>query len=135
MTRPNVARLQGTLAWIEANPDSWNQAEWTCGTAACYAGLTVTLAGYHMDDEAYVLMSDLPAELRTELLYASSDKVGRVHVADLATLLLGIRNSTVTIEAAGWQTAVRPAEALFDATNSLDDLRNYVAQLCEEETS
>ncbi len=41
---PNVELLEKTLKYIEEHPEEWDQAEWFCGTVACFAGHVVGLA-------------------------------------------------------------------------------------------
>lgn len=47
MTAPvrNVPLLEETLTHIRDHPEEWDQAEWICGSAACFAGRSVLLSG------------------------------------------------------------------------------------------
>ncbi len=42
--RVDEARLREVLAFIEANPEMWDQRKWACGTTGCLAGWTLALA-------------------------------------------------------------------------------------------
>jgi hypothetical protein len=41
----NIQLLDGALARIDANPTSWDQQEWRCGTYKCLAGHAADQAG------------------------------------------------------------------------------------------
>jgi hypothetical protein len=40
---PNIDKLNAVLAKIKADPKSWDQSRWFCGTAACFAGHAMLL--------------------------------------------------------------------------------------------
>lgn len=135
--KTNAELLRRTLAHIEANPGSWRQAIWRndCGTAACFAGWAATLAGaaFDPDDAEYVDADSLPPDVRDALRdyyqpYGGLSALG-VHIADAAALLLGLvqtrRDATGCIQ---WD--MRPASRLFSTSNTLDDLRRIVGELC-----
>ena len=41
----NLERHNQIIAMIEANPKSWNQLYWHCGTSHCYGGWAQVLSG------------------------------------------------------------------------------------------
>jgi hypothetical protein len=49
MTEPNAELAYKVLDHIDAHPEQWNQGDWlgktSCGTAGCFAGWAVVLAG------------------------------------------------------------------------------------------
>lgn len=45
MTTPNAELAYRVLDHIDARPETWEQATWDCGTAACFAGWAVRLSG------------------------------------------------------------------------------------------
>lgn len=58
--KPNAELAYRVLDHIDADPRSWRQDVWDCGTAACFAGWAVRLAGGISGDD---LVVDGPAEL------------------------------------------------------------------------
>jgi hypothetical protein len=46
---PEWDNVWGTLRQIILHPELWNQKEWVCGTAACFAGWAVHLQGIELD--------------------------------------------------------------------------------------
>lgn len=57
-TTPNAALAYRVLDQIDADPKSWNQGTWDCGTAACFAGWAVRLSGgksLDRDNDTYVV--------------------------------------------------------------------------------
>lgn len=119
---PNLMRR--TLAHIEAHPEGWNQREWAtprgehgCGTAYCFAGHAVALAGGRIDVSTYsVDIASLPEDARGRLMPPPDWTT--TYIRDAAVAVLGIDDVD--------------ASALFAARNTLDDLRYYVAELTAE---
>jgi hypothetical protein len=102
---PNVHLLQQTLSYIETHPEEWQQGEWRCGTNACFAGHAALLAGarwVHPDHQFddYVITPDAQ----------------EVFVADFAQQVLELNGDQASV--------------LFDADNSMANLRHIVNQLC-----
>lgn len=92
----DYVRLQGTLEWVQAHPDSHNQGVWArrteCGTAACLAGWTVVLADIALDWDGDGACETADGEL----------------ISDVAQNLLGLEDYY--------------ADWLFGGGNTLDDL-------------
>lgn len=42
----NIEMLDKVLGHIKANPGSWKQSEWRCGTSYCFAGPAAILSGW-----------------------------------------------------------------------------------------
>lgn len=77
--KPNAELAYRILDRIDADPRSWRQDVWDCGTAACFAGWAVRLSGGTSSDD---LVTEGPAEL-----------VGRA-VGAAAHTVLGIDEDT-----------------------------------------
>jgi hypothetical protein len=112
----NINLLQRTLAHIEANPDTWDQETWAtrtaCGTAHCFAGHAVMLAHPNaapVFDGAFT----------TSFVTIPDHPVRAIWwIPDLARDLLGLGRTT--------------GDILFNATNTLEELRAMVADLAED---
>lgn len=50
MTTPNAELAYRVLDHIDANPSEWDQTNWQCGSAACFAGWAVRLSGGVMEN-------------------------------------------------------------------------------------
>lgn len=122
MRTPNLGRLQQTMSHIENNLELWIQDDWTtptdCGTAYCFAGWTVVLAGIPIqateDDVPYVNRADLPEWLTVSNALNNEVEFPRIRVRAVAGALLGISS---------W-------DPLFHGRNSLQDLKLRVRSLC-----
>jgi len=103
----NVELLKKTLAHIEAHPEEWNQLEW-CGTSCCFAGHAALLSGSSrvIDTEGAPVV--LWARVRRP-----DGKLA--HVWDVAEQELGLDEAR--------------AERLFQADNTIEDLRRIVSDL------
>lgn len=118
---PNVPLLKQTLAHIEAHPTAWNQDAWCeetdCGTAYCFAGHAIVLHGAHfaVDQDGDALGEWVAPPGRDP-----ADKDLWVPTAAYAAKLLGLR----------MPYGVLPP--LFQASNTLDDLRRMVDEICQE---
>lgn len=126
----NPKLLRQVMAYIEQNPSDWKQGLWwaprkdsdghTCGSSGCFAGWAVALSGgkYAPGIEAVIAdekddwtfsrnMQDLDGEWRHVSLTSVSGRAARV---------LGLTGDDDDI--------------LFDGSNTLQDLRRYVDNLC-----
>ena len=99
----NVELLEKTMQFIKDHPEKHNQAEW-CGTAQCFAGWAVELAGYaHGEGFEDMGLFDSPW----------SEKV--LTTREAATDLLGLTEAE--------------ADTLFAADNTRDALELMVKDL------
>lgn len=117
--QPNVVHLRLTLAQIEAHPETWEQGEFRCETGLCVAGWGAQLAGgrWLFKDptsfHAYMLVAgdgDDPEDC--EVLYGQ--RVISAHYR--AMRLFGLTSSQ--------------AHVLFEADNTLADVRRIIGELC-----
>ena len=118
--RPNAVQLRETLVHIEANPDDWYQGDYRCGSGMCFAGWRAELSGGvwafdASDFYAHCLVAtpdDNPDHVR---VFRGKTVIGAF---DRAQRLLGLTTPQAT--------------RLFFPTNTLDDLRRIVSDLCSE---
>jgi len=105
--KPNAELAYRVLDHIDADPESWNQMHWWCGTSGCFAGWACKLAG---DDPRKRIIDGL-------------------HIADRATRHLGFPDEPSMNHAAA--VKIRPGApwGLFDADNSRADLGRIVEAL------
>lgn len=116
----NVPLLEKVMAHIEAHPEEWNQDMWVtlpgsesailaklegrtyCGTAYCFAGHVVHMAGYDFHDP---------------------EKGGHFVTVD--------GGARLTSEVAACELGLDPEDAtdLFWASNTLEDLQRHVKRL------
>lgn len=112
----NVDLLRQTMDHIEAQPENWDQLHWArrtpCGTAGCFAGTALMLAG-----QAEFTWS---TRIDDGLIFADEMLDGR-DIGDAAQELLGLD--------------MDDADGLFDPNNTLDQLRDWVAKLTAEATA
>ena len=128
---PNVELLQRVMALVEAADaeQMWNQNYWViddsylfsthrsldfegqhwCNTSACFAGWTVLLDGWTAETGEFQRVMLTKGD---ELIYAHESE-------ELAATLLGLDYPQ--------------AKVLFNYSNSLQDLRDQVADLCAVE--
>jgi hypothetical protein len=110
----NVPLLRKTLEHIEAHPQEWYQNTWRCDTAMCFAGTACHLdGGEWVRDGSSPWLAQRDGEAPDDLHYAPA---GWVHAETRARRILGLDP---------W-----PAAGLFHYRNTLDDLREQVAELC-----
>jgi hypothetical protein len=114
VTAPNAALAYAVLDQIDAHPETWNQGTWDCGTAACFAGWAVRLAGGEVDP----------------LTVATGDPIvatGPEEIVGLAVDLAAERvlRSNCRIEA----DDACDDEDLFYASNTRADLGRLVAEI------
>lgn len=125
---PNVELLDRTLQYIEDHPEEWNQGEWVCNTAACFAGNALLLQGLRriwVDVAALGETCDcgcrdgLP-EVDGKVLASGNQlqvpKTGEeVRISDTAQCALGLTDEE--------------AFNLFSAGNSMAGLKSNVAKI------
>jgi hypothetical protein len=122
----DIERLDGALAWIEAHPEQHDQGVWVrgvvdgrvdCGTTACLAGWVVAQA--HPDAVFIPDKLDLSPRMRHIRMH-SAVRIGdkAESVSDQARQLLGINDAQ--------------ADALFSASNDLDDLKRMRDMLAKD---
>jgi len=103
----NIEVLDKALDWIEKNPDQHRQSVWfqrtDCGTGMCLAGVVATQHGWTPDWSA----GRLSGYGEETSLVMKGDDYGKV--SSVARGLLGLE--------------LEDSELLFDAENSLDDLK------------
>jgi hypothetical protein len=109
---PNAPLLLKTLHHIEAHPEEWNQEIWLCDTTACFAGRAALLDGAEPIGRVDLLAR--PDDPQQHIYYFADD-LRVVTVRDRARRILGLTK--------------RQAGALFDSSNTLDDLRAEVYRL------
>lgn len=105
--KPNAELAYRVLDQIDADPKSWNQGAWDCGTAACFAGWAVRLSGgksVDQDNDTYVV--DAPAALG----------ITGLPVDEAAVKLLG-------------HSCDNSEGDLFEASNTREDLGRLVAEI------
>lgn len=135
MSTFNYAAADTALKHIEANPDLWLQDGWVtqtdCGTAYCFAGWALTLAGVRICDEpcdgpdychvVHVHLSDMPWYLQERVSYRARGRIlphdvdgtsDMYTVSEVARALLGA-------------TFLQSIE-LFCPSNDLNKLRDLV---------
>lgn len=117
----NKDLLRRTLAYIETNPDEWDQEKWVCGTVACFAGRACLLSGYE------------PCNFSGDRVSPIRDDEGRL-IDDGET---GLVRRDGQIDGVEWAARnllgldEEQGDELFDMGNDLDDLRKVVASLCD----
>jgi hypothetical protein len=122
---PNSEALWSTLLHIEANPETWRQDRWVCGTAHCFAGHTaVTVLKATLIGELVPLTKELATTMnRWEVDYGLSvcpwTEDDAPHVDDFARSVLGLTREQ--------------ADDLFCATNTLPELRRMVVKFTGED--
>lgn len=125
----NIAYMKQILKHIEDNPQTWNQATWRCDSGMCFAGWAVDLSDRF--DWAHTL-----EELKK---YDGGDYISRIavidrqpengrdrmHVGEAAEILLGVHGDDDLIY--DWtEPDSDTRNDLFDANNSIDDLRRLI---------
>lgn len=108
---PNAVLAYRVLDHIDADPASWNQKYWACGTGHCYGGWAIALSGGKLahTEDGYVGVVDAP----------DPDLIG-LDACDAANRVLGLHAGTDTAEVNGWP------RWLYDASNSRDTLGTLV---------
>lgn len=141
MATVNTELLKRTLQHIEDHPETWDQATWRnpdaeCGTACCFAGWAVTLAGGQFEASQIVRIDSLPLSGETvrALQEVGIGTVGAAAIPDAAAWLLGLYEVIYDEDGTGVYLDNDPSDDLFSFDNTLDDLRYIVAGLCGEPT-
>jgi hypothetical protein len=118
-TKPNAELAYRVLDHIDAEPKSWNQADWyretDCGTVACFAGWSILLAGGEI--------------LNPAMLSRSIKFDGREYVSftEAACTALGIRSVVVPgSEVYADGDLLVHCDDLFSADNTREDLDRFV---------
>lgn len=101
--KPNAALAYRVLDQIDADPETWDQATWDCGTTACFAGWALRLAGGHSEND---------------VVYGPPALAGMT-VEKAAYEVLGISETS----------SGGPDDWLFDADNTREDLGRLVAEI------
>lgn len=122
----NTSLLRLTLAHIENNQQAWDQTAWairqyrdgeTCGTAYCFAGWAVQLAGHSIQfDDSYTPIPEGPDHQHGLATLRGTDQLEPIDT--LAQHELGLNTDQ--------------AKQLFAENNRLTDLRRIVDQLIAE---
>lgn len=113
--KPNIPLIRKTLEHIESHPEEWYQGNWaintyspaSCGTAYCFAGWALVLAGHDFGPSDNLWLFELDGRM------VSNSEVG---VA--AKNALGLTQ--------------HEANRLFYAHNSLQSLRDIVEDIVGE---
>lgn len=113
---PNTDLLKRVLTQIGTHPETWFQGMWAkqtpCGTTYCFAGHAVALSYKDVSFEFYNNGTSACATINPDTPIAEE-----VEIPDHAAHLLDLHEDE--------------ADALFRACNTLDELRQMVANLSE----
>lgn len=105
----NKDLLRRTMTYIEEHPKEWDQDTWAaktvCGTAFCFAGHAVRLAGH-------------------KIVFLPGDDTA-THIAD------GRMIEDAAIEELGLRKY--QADELFSGGNTLDELRSFVTEYINDD--
>jgi hypothetical protein len=105
----NVDLLRETLQHIKEHREEWDQKQWRCGAAACFAGHAAILAGAEWEGDSDFGIYVLPPNAKSEGEF--------LFVGAYAQAVLGLSNAE--------------ADDLFWQDNTLADLEAKVAALIE----
>lgn len=111
--KPNAELAYRVLDQIDAHPETWNQHEWDCGSAACFAGWAVRLSGGVAEEKN---------RFTPTVVEGPRELVG-LPVDEAAIEVLGTDGwtpSTVEVEEQDW---------LFSASNDREDLGRIVTEI------
>jgi hypothetical protein len=127
VTTPNAELAYKVLDHIDAHPEQWDQKAWLkgtdCGTAACFAGWAVVLAGHDVT-------FDTEPEADGSHYYATIDGSGSRTVSATAARDLGIEDAFVPCRnCAGCGYTSDASHDLFDSDNDREDLGRIVAEI------
>lgn len=118
-TMDHIRQLEAFKAEGLLMNEHWDQGTWgtqteTCGTAMCFAGWAVKLAGGNLVARAVVAARPSPLSNGTDLVVLKDD--GTVREVDVVAVeLLGLTDGEET--------------DLFEADNDLEDLEVYVRHI------
>lgn len=108
--KPNAELAYRVLDHIDADPDSWNQRRWACGSAACFGGWAIQLgAGATIEYLHSAEVTSGPAEMIGMAAEEAANKV------------LGLDS--------GWVGDVDTSEWLYDPDHTREDLGRLVAEI------
>ena len=115
----NEELLRSVMNHIETWPNLLDMSTWRCGTTRCFAGWTADLAGaeWIADSLDQTQVGPIDGEMWFAGSVVRSASGELFHVSEFARRELGL-----TAEA---------ADTLFDASNTLKDLREMVENLCD----
>lgn len=124
MPTPNTAFARQVLEHIEAHPEEWDQGSWgrrigtsnACGTAYCFAGHAVRMA----HPNAVFLFGEGTS---------TTDKARDVSIPGNG--IIAIRFEAMKL----LDLSTYACDVLFEASNTLDHLRDYVAQLERQDST
>ena len=117
----NIALMRQTLAAVEAHPEEWKQEHWRCKTGMCFAGWAAHLAGAQWEtDEQPAYYANSLSPYRRKLMPAQviTPAGRRAFVGEYAAEVLGLDDDD--------------DELLFNADNTLDDLRRLIDRYAAE---
>jgi hypothetical protein len=114
----NIDKLKAVLAKIKADPKSWDQSVWICGTAACFAGHAVLMEGARPASPSAWFQRYRPVTSHTDRAVLCGVTVD---VSTAAEVILGLTPSQ--------------AGCLFEQENELEDLERMVAALARGESN
>jgi hypothetical protein len=82
---PNLDLLDRVMDHIDRHPEEWNQENWFCGTAACFAGHAVLMDGWEVVHEDGGMIEkggeQSPVELVAQrLLDLTDDQMNRLFI-------------------------------------------------------
>jgi hypothetical protein len=112
----NIEKLRAVLAKIKADPKSWDQTKWICGTAACFAGHAVLMEGATPGPPEESVLKYWPNSGTTRCETPSG---GLRQVSELAKEILDLTSCQ--------------GDCLFEAENELIDLEKMVDALEEDD--
>lgn len=124
---PNAELAYRVLDHIDAHPDQHDQGRWfrktACGTAGCFAGWTVALAGHRIEFDTEL---DEDGNQNYDTIDGSRD----VSVSGVAVEDLGIAAATVKCRLCGdCGHRDRADDALFSGSNTREDLGRLVEEI------
>lgn len=124
---PNADLAYRVLDHIDAHPESWNQTVWyrqnECGTAGCFAGWAVMLAGHQIEPTF--------AGPNGNRSYSKIDGDSYISMQQVAERDLRIEGAEIPCHLGCGDCGARSAAstALFDAINTREDLGRLVAEI------
>lgn len=117
--KPNAGLAYKVLAHIDANPKEWDQATWKCGTAYCFGGWSVVLAGgtVNYNDGNELRVVDGPDELLGVDVEEAAYRALNIDAAE--SWVNDFEHEKFGLDT-GW---------LFSGANTLTDLRGMVERI------
>ena len=130
MTTPNIPLLEATMAYIENNPEEWNQENWRCGSGMCFAGWAATLNGREWASKAEHANAANIVVKPDEFPYAGPEEVYDPE-ADRYEQTGRIVESVSVVAEHDLGLTEEQTDILFDGYNSRATLRTMVNALKE----